>query len=394
MTAAESIAVKRQAPAKLPALTGVRFFAAVLVVFYHFWRSMVPQAPSNAFISQGFMGVSLFFVLSGFILAHVYLPGREGDFPSKKFWVARFARVYPVYALAFLLEIPLLAMAVAASDAPAKKGLVMGGTLLANLALLQAWYTGLKWRWNFPSWSLSVEAFFYALFPFVATKMPRSSSVLKALGGVAVCYLFVILPPLFLGATGRVWSAGAGDQLSQAMTFNPVIRAPEFVMGIFLWQLVNELEKTLDPAKLKRLGQWCLYGSLSALLVLSVVFPTELPFLNQRGVLDPVFALLIMGLAHVTDSAVGRFLGSPTLLLLGEASYSLYILQGPVHEWMEAVIHWFRLPVPGTLGLVGNLVYFGVFLGLLVAASIASFKFFEAPARKWILSKATPKPAQ
>src|SRR3569832_1585964 len=87
----------------LKPLTSMRFFAAMWVVLYHYWPNLDPHTP--ALVSKGYLGVELFFVLSGFILCHVYLQGAgEGRFKYGSFLWARLARVYPLH-LATLLGV-------------------------------------------------------------------------------------------------------------------------------------------------------------------------------------------------------------------------------------------------------------------------------------------------
>lgn len=106
----------------LTALTGLRFLAAIHVVLFHRREAFpgLPYAVENLLVS-GNIGVNLFFVLSGFVLAYNYM--NDDGLPSRReFWVARFARIYPVYLLAFLLFAPVVAAAALAAF-----GSVLGG---------------------------------------------------------------------------------------------------------------------------------------------------------------------------------------------------------------------------------------------------------------------------
>ena len=89
-----------QKPAPLAALTGLRFFLAIWVVLFHFAR--FPAAgfpvPVKNILSSGFLGVDVFFLLSGFLMAYNYLDGAGALVTTNRhFWAARFARIYPVY---------------------------------------------------------------------------------------------------------------------------------------------------------------------------------------------------------------------------------------------------------------------------------------------------------
>src|SRR5215211_5654448 len=137
--------------AQLPRLTGLRAVAALVVFAHH--AQLYGGWPELRFLEAGYLGVSLFFVLSGFVLTWAARPGDS----ARRFWRRRFARIYPAYLVGVALAVVLV-------DRPPL------GPLLANLALVQAWIPDLDYSFGVssPNWSLSCEAFFYALFPFVA----------------------------------------------------------------------------------------------------------------------------------------------------------------------------------------------------------------------------------
>jgi len=153
---------------RLNALTTLRFFAALHVVLFHVRvvgiLSGGPWWYQN-FASIGFVGVNFFFVLSGFILVYTY-DGPQLDAP--KFWRARFARIYPAYALSLIVAAPFFFFAVRNLDLPffawSKAHFIPACVL--TLALLQSWVPQAALTWNSVCWSLSVEALFYFVFPF------------------------------------------------------------------------------------------------------------------------------------------------------------------------------------------------------------------------------------
>src|SRR5260370_21844619 len=153
---------------RLPALTSLRFFASFHVVIFHFQAMQIFIGPAwfQKLSSIGYVGVSFFFVLSGFILVYTY-----GGRPMilKNFWRARFARIYPAYAFSLLVTAPFFFYAALSMNIPffvwAKAHLKLASALV--LSLLQAWVPPAALTWNAVAWSLSVEAFFYVLFPFL-----------------------------------------------------------------------------------------------------------------------------------------------------------------------------------------------------------------------------------
>ena len=102
------------------------------------------------------MGVPFFLILSGFILSYSYLGQLRFGGERRRFWEARFCRVYPVYLLSLLIDWPI-------------RGQMTAGFTIAVLTATQAWNpaNGLAQMWNFPAWTLSVEAFFYLCFPLL-----------------------------------------------------------------------------------------------------------------------------------------------------------------------------------------------------------------------------------
>src|SRR5215470_10639156 len=137
---------------RLNALTTLRFFAALHVVLFHMRVvGILPGGPwwHQNFASIGYVGVNFFFVLSAFSV--------------RKFWLARFARIYPAYVLSLIVAAPFFFFAVRHLDLPffawSKQHLL--AACLLTIVLLQSWIPQAALTWNSVCWSLSVEAFFY-----------------------------------------------------------------------------------------------------------------------------------------------------------------------------------------------------------------------------------------
>ncbi len=176
---------------QLRPLTSIRFLFALLVVVFHGQDTLKQGGFDNwpvvvrAVISHGYIGVSFFFVLSGFILAYAYRRKlNDGGGGSVDFWCARFARIYPAYLAAFIVFLPIAVYSTLISnDFPAAYI-----TALLQITLLQSWIPYAALQWNGPAWSLSVEALFYAMFPLLFLKA-RSMSTKKLLGIAGFSYL-------------------------------------------------------------------------------------------------------------------------------------------------------------------------------------------------------------
>ena len=154
-------------PVDLRPLTALRFFAASWVVVYHFWPNL-SAGPMPALAARGYLGVELFFTLSGFILCHVYLDGvAAGRFRYADFLWARVARIYPLH-LATLAAVGIMALAAQGLGRPVDAHVLSWASLPANLTLTQAWGLAPEAGWNHPSWSISAEWFAYLSFPLFA----------------------------------------------------------------------------------------------------------------------------------------------------------------------------------------------------------------------------------
>lgn len=355
-------------PAALPALTGLRFVAALPVVLCHLSLAvpgLFGARVAGVLVAGGYEAVSLFFILSGFILAHSYL-GADGTLRGTRraFYRARFARIYPVYVLAVVLAALPFAWG---HDVRVSAPLA----LLATLTMTQAWLPLVDVAWLGPGWSLSCEALFYALFGLLARRFARVRRLLLVaalwwLAALAVPALYLLLAP-----DGRAHTGDWAHALwLRAVLYNPLVRLPEFVLGVALGRLWAR------GARLPRPGVALLLaaGLLPALVALSGALPYALA---HNGLLDPLFAVLLYALAQGPRGAgswLARALARPGTVLLGEASYALYLIHAPLLATLD---HLGLLP----LGR-GALLAVPVAIGL----SVLVYRHLERPARRALLA--------
>lgn len=370
----------------LDACTGLRFFAALGVVSYHFYcPPCEPNAPAflgNLF-RAGFTTVSLFFVLSGFILAYNYLDERGGFIgTTRDFYRARFARIYPIYLLALAVDLPLFLRLLSHAEPAAAPGEV-AQICAATLTLTQAWLEGGRPVWNTMAWTLSAEAFFYALCPFLGVWLARQSS--RRLLAVAVSAWVLGVAPFLAGELASSLGAqGTGSLTVRVLTvwselpslLVPLLRLPEFVLGLCLGLLFCRRTRQGSQAW-RTAGLLTTAGTIAAVLILLPPTPSAIV---QMGVLVPLFAVCIWLLAcGVAWKGLG--MGTRPLLLLGGASYALYLTHGSLMGLALAVN-------TRTLTLPHNTVAL-LLAPATVAASIVLFQFVEEPARRWL--RKTPR---
>lgn len=360
----------------LPALTGLRFMAALHVVLYHFAKQVLADAPAplQHIVGSGYVGVTMFFVLSGFILAYNYLD-RDTPVAPIPFWQARFSRLYPIYAVGLLLAfVPFLVLSARDHSGPTLWGVLIGGGM-ATVTLLQSWGPPLSRIWNGPGWSLSVEAFFYAVFPFLVMGM-RRLSLRQIACGIPLAYFASLVPGILYlclapdGYSG--WIHGQGSWMV-AIRYHPLARFPEFVVGLLAGALFLRLPNHVFPT-------WTAPASV-AVLLMAMLGRDQLPFiLLHNGLLAPLFALLIVSLAQ-GRSILSRLLSVRPLVRLGEASYALYILHVPLHQWTEQIS--LRLGFGGD----ESPTYVAFYVVFSISVSLIAYQKIEVPARRWVLSR-------
>jgi len=362
----------------LPVLTTLRFFAAAEVVAFHVAQTRPGWARPVDFlsglVSGGYAAVVFFFVLSGFILAYVHTGENERsacNVKAARFWRLRFARIAPAYYLALLLAMPLLTQVVAQSQASSwSTAFGMASVML----FVQAWWPAYTTLWNFPAWSLSVEFLFYALFPWLARTLARCPAVAVLVGSYALIVLTNDYRGELLWRSGLMGRPPEGDWL--VLSAFPILYLPLFTFGMALARLYL-FGRVLSP----RLHA-AMLGIGVALVVLMFGGAWMLPgWTRSDPALALVFALIVFGGAGA--AGVFPLLARPTFILLGEASYSIYVLHIPLRYCWETLAD----AVPGLRGMPW--LNFPLYFGFVVLVSVVVYRVVETPLRQWIAGRGT-----
>jgi peptidoglycan/LPS O-acetylase OafA/YrhL len=396
------------ARAHYPALTGLRFCAALFVLLFHTVRGpydvpLITFPPGiREVLSEGRAAVGLFFVLSGFVLTVTYLDWFAADLRRfVPYARARFARVYPLHLLMLLIISPLSLVAIGAvgsAQRPTTDTLVW--TWLANLLLVHAFIPmPIVHIWHAPSWSLVNEFFFYALFPLfirhVLAHLSTARQVLLLASGlyVAQIALFLAFVWWLSSRPGAADDPGALEWSIQVFVdFFPPLRVWEFWIGCCLGLLL--LRARDDPARWlgwlwrpSPLWTGVVVGAVGAwlgLVWLGQAFRDTLPLIawaNWYVTGTPVAVLLIGGLA-VGIKPLAPLLAHPLLITLGEASYALYMI-----HWLPLLTLVLAIEVFGSLpAWVAPLTVVATIL-----ASIVCHDRIEQPLRRAL--RAWPAPA-
>lgn len=297
---------------RLDSLTGLRFLAAILVVVHHCTQRYVRfPVVSALFYKGGGIGVTFFFLLSGFVLAWSWRP----DTPVRVFYWRRFARIYPLHVVTWVIAGVILC------SFGAVPGLLPA---LSSLLLLHAWHPDHHYHFAMdgPSWSLSCEAFFYAVFPFAVRRIGRHRRTLWR--SLLIALIIVDLPLII--------TAHALFRHTDFLYTNPLFRLPEFLVGIGLGLAVRDGWRPalrLAPAAWLAGGVYCAIVATD-LAIEYIGFFGRLPM----GQLPPEFAslvmapplvLLIAAAARTDVEGLPSKLASRPMVRLGQWSFALYL---------------------------------------------------------------------
>ncbi|WP_177174549.1 acyltransferase family protein [Loktanella fryxellensis] len=338
------------APRHIDSLTASRGIAALLVLAFHYSGGFLPSLRPyeyTAFLSNGYLWVDFFFLLSGFVLAYVHADkfrdGLQGQ-RVRAFVFGRFSRIYPLhltiligYVILELVRWALTVQQVGHADFRTFVGSHSIPALMSNLLLLQT--TGLHdgQTWNGPAWSIGAEWFSYLAFPvLVVSLMQRCAVVAAAVIAVALAGLAVI--------------SDAGRNLDVTYDFGLWRCLCGFVIGMMLHQLMG-------PARRVHLG----HDAVCAALI--VVLCVGLHYGVRDILIPPLMALLVLSLA-LNDGRVGQMVSHPALVWLGTVSYSIYM----VHMLLLAAVNTTSVTVLGQP--IGRFLGVGASLALLAAMTV------------------------
>jgi peptidoglycan/LPS O-acetylase OafA/YrhL len=276
----------------LQSLTPLRGIAALTVLMFHLARDGGdPSVP--AFFLRGYLGVDLFFVLSGFVLTHVYLRtflAQTSWRSALAFLWARLARIYPVHFFVTAILVASSPMAFSPVEVAANFLLMHVPWPIATI--------------NQPSWSLSAEWYACLLFPLMVGRLWRCDARVAA----AICVaLLVALDLLILGVFGNLREIGIGwGALARAL--------PEFAVGVITYRAFS------DP---RVAGMW---RSDAAFLAVAASLVLAVEFVPNDGVVVALLPLLL--LAAVSNAGLAaRLLNAAPLRWMGDISYSVYLGQ-------------------------------------------------------------------
>lgn len=322
-----------KAPPYYPALTGFRAVAALLVFAYHFNPFQVQRHPMlHAVVNEGHIGVSLFFVLSGFLITMRYA---DSDFRWRPYLINRVFRIYPLY---FLLTFATFVLGYWLLREPFE--LI---PFLANISLMKGFSPSLKFTGIPQAWSLTVEETFYILAPFLLMVRRPHLLLLMALSMFGLC--------LIAGKFSDPASFFHGDFW---LIYTFAGRSFEFACGVWLAKMLRAgalpVSRRSPYATILGFG-----GVLTCLLTMAWFAPPDGDSLQcTEGILVNHLALpacsgmLLYGLT-TEASWLNSLLSNRVMEKLGKASYALYLIHVGVFYQLFAQLntdaHWLWLPI-------------------------------------------------
>jgi peptidoglycan/LPS O-acetylase OafA/YrhL len=344
-------------------LTSLRFIFALMVFLHHskiigLAKSRTFEDIYNAFFRGGSVGVSFFFILSGFILSYSYQKKMlQHEITKKQFWLARVARIYPLYLLTSLLSLPQYKAQILS--------VTYGIKFLANIFLVQTFSPNLLYL-NMPGWSISAEMFFYLLFPFIISFLFRNNNKTLMYG------LMLLLPVVIIVLNNTV----PAHFRHFLFYISPVIRVTDFFLGICLYQIYKRIDLSkLSPAMASFL-------EIAALGLFAVFYMYE----NNIGQVYRYSAYYWLPMCFIIliftnpVGIVSQFISRRFFVYLGELSFGFYLFHVLVAINFLAINR--RVLHIEHVGVILAIIFF---ITLLV--SWFSYEKIEKPANSFLRNK-------
>ncbi len=340
---------------RLDQITFTRFLAAFAIVVFHFGQNIFPFNNENfSFLFAGAnLGVSYFFILSGFIMVVAY--HKKPTINYANYYKNRIARIYPIYFLAIVINILPIISKINTID------------LGLNLAVIQAWFPSRALSINGTGWSISVEFLFYALFPLLYNLLYNK----KKYRGITITFIIVFFfaSQFFLNYYLQSNSyEGYPSNSHNFIFYFPLLHLNGFLMG----NLAGLFFVKSSSAKTKN------YDWIIILLIIATIAIIKYGVwgLNlHNGLMAIVFLPLIVFIS-LNNGLLSRISQNKFLVFLGEISYGIYILQLPIFHFSKIILD--------EIGVVDPSYVFYLSSFLLIIFSSVSYIYIETPLRNYI----------
>lgn len=344
-------------------LTSLRFIFALMVLLSH--CISISSSFDRPIFQEGFVGVSFFFALSGFIISYRYKKAFAEQSMSKgKFWVGRIARIYPLHLVTLCIAV-LLHLEIWQNIT---KEILH---LLPNLFLVQSFIPehSFYYSFNSPSWSLCCEFLFYALFPFLVQWLGSLRKLLLVLGiFVGIILIGMAYTPEDQTIVNTIWYV------------NPIFRLCDFLIGMLLFELYERYKDFSISYKKASLFE----GIAIIIFLLFYLSANAFSIVYRASSYYWIPVSLIVFVFALQRGCISKLLRNRVLVYLGEISFGVYMFHFLVLDVFIRVVARMGLKLSASLS-------FAIVLLITLLVSSLSFHYFEKPANRWVKKKSYPK---
>ncbi|MDH7446365.1 acyltransferase family protein [Aquimarina sp. 2201CG14-23] len=302
---------------RIEQLTFTRFLAAFFVVVFHYGRNVYPFNVEvlKPVLLRGNLGVSYFFVLSGFVLILAYYE-RGNFFGVQQFYINRIARLLPTVYLALFLYIFYETILIGNK--------IQLDEFVINFLFIQSWFPSLALSLNSPAWSLSVEFLFYLVFPFLLKMLYYKLSLKKIFLVITIIWVISLVILTVILNTGIYKSPPAA--IHNFTFYFPLMHINAFLIGtisaVFFLKIKDSFKsKTYQVIIISFIIFLCIYFQPKAINL-------------HNGVLAPLFGLFLILLGSCKGK-ITKVFKSKFLIYLGRISFAFYILQSPIWRFFN-----------------------------------------------------------
>ncbi|MCB0755100.1 MAG: acyltransferase [Flavobacteriales bacterium] len=341
----------------------LRFLGAIIVVAHHYGKHLFSNSGMlfELINNAGFI-LSFFFALSGYVIGYNYFEIER--FSRHRFMVRRMARLVPLYLFAF--TVTLISAMILQNAYP------RGLNIILQALCVHAWFPSMVLNINYPSWSVSVELFFYFLFPLLVIWMGKHSF------------------KWFLAISGLIWLVSSAQHLIfEEFIYDPNAKwTSEFILYFPIWHINSflagmagaEIFKRIQTTKIPKLIP-PVVGILAASSIVQITGTDNFirPHIHN-GLLSPIIIIMLVAFS-LDRSFLGKFMASRPMVFLGNLTYAIYILQHAVYLWTAYILDVDTF----------DRTQFAIYIVALLVISVLVYKLYEAPARDWIVKKGDVK---
>jgi peptidoglycan/LPS O-acetylase OafA/YrhL len=391
----------------IPSLTGLRFIAAFCVLIAHALPKIVnfqnPPRLISLLSAASAEGMSLFFILSGFVIYYNYsdnIRNRSGLFD---FFIARFARLYPLYAVGMTYDL-LVQFSYSALPAEKLAALPYYATLTQSWIYKPIGDNALIYQFRIVgqlSWSISTEWFFYLVFPFICLAIALVRTVRGRLIASAITVITALTAVTIIHASrglleqfgvaefGAVASSPQDSFFRWLAYFSPYVRVFEFTLGCLCASIYMKLEASPPSAIEQRCGLWIIAGALTAVAALhllmfginsTALWHQVLVTLHMNFGFALFLSILIFCCARYRQTALSRLLSTRWMVLCGEASYSLYL----GHLLVINAFRYEAAEITSWQVAIGSFLQLAIVIMAAIGLSLVTWSLIEMPSRKWL----------